>query len=184
MTIPEAVALVLQASVLGEHRDILVLDMGEPVKILDLAHTLVRLSGKSSDDVEIQFTGLRNGEKLVEELFYPTERIENTSCEKIKRTMTKSIDWIDLSSDLGRLKSSLYVDGADPILRVLKKLVPEASFDVAKTEKRCTFQHSQVTSREIRSLESSDEEKDRGIVVPPTVDAIAPPSGRYRTNSA
>lgn len=176
MTIPEAVALVLQASVLGEHRDILVLDMGEPVKILDLAHTLIRLSGKSSDDVEIQFTGLRNGEKLVEELFYPTESIKNTSCEKIKRTVTPGINWIELSSDLGRLKSSLYVDGADPILRVLKKLVPEASFDGTKTEK-------------LRSLAPwpgdvapNHEEKDRGVVVP-TAD-IASPSERYRTNSA
>jgi len=184
MTIPEAVALVLQASVLGEHRDILVLDMGEPVKILDLAHTLVRLSGKSSDDVEIQFTGLRNGEKLVEELFYPTERIEDTSCEKIKRTMTKSIDWIDLSSDLGKLKSSLYVDGADPILGVLKKLVPEASFDEASREKRRLFPHGQVTSREIKRLGPAEgENKDRRIVVS-NVDAIAPPGGRFRTNSA
>jgi len=173
MTIPEAVALVLQASVLGEHRDILVLDMGEPVKILDLAHTLIRLSGKSSDDVEIQFTGLRNGEKLVEELFYPTESIKNTSCEKIKRTMTKSIDWMDLNSDLGRLKSSLYVDGADPILRILKKLVPEASFfEGANTEKRRPFPHGPVMSREIKEL------------VPLEADTVASPPERYKTNSA
>ncbi len=172
MTIPEAVALVLQASVLGEHRDILVLDMGEPVKILDLAHTLIRLSGKSSDDVEIQFTGLRNGEKLVEELFYPTESIKNTSCEKIKRTMTKSIDWVDLNSDLGRLKSSLYVDGADPILRVLKKLVPEASFEGGNTEKRRPFPHGPVISREIKEL------------VPLEADTVAPPPERYKTNLA
>jgi FlaA1/EpsC-like NDP-sugar epimerase len=184
MTIPEAVALVLQASVLGEHRDILVLDMGEPVKILDLAHTLIRLSGKASDDVEIQFTGLRHGEKLVEELFYPTESIQNTTCEKIKRTMTRSIEWIELSSDLGRLKSSLHVDGADPILRVLKELVPEASFDGASNEKRRPFPHGQVVSRDINRLEPSDGEKvDRRIVVP-TADTVAPPSGRYKTNSA
>jgi len=185
MTIPEAVALVLQASVLGEHRDILVLDMGEPVKILDLAHTLIRLSGKSNDDVEIQFTGLRNGEKLVEELFYPTESIKNTSCEKIKRTMTRSIDWIDLSSDLGRLKSSLYVDGADPILRVLKKLVPEASFDSANTEPRRPFPHGQMVSRDVNRLQSSEgDPQDQKIAVPTAVDTIVRPSGRSKTNSA
>jgi hypothetical protein len=145
---------------------------------------LIRLSGKASDDVEIQFTGLRHGEKLVEELFYPTESIQNTTCEKIKRTMTRSIEWIELSSDLGRLKSSLHVDGADPILRVLKELVPEASFDGASNEKRRPFPHGQVVSRDINRLEPSDGEKvDRRIVVP-TADTVAPPSGRYKTNSA
>ena len=184
MTIPEAVALVLQASVIGEHRDILVLDMGEPVKILDLAHTLIRLSGKHSDDIEIRFTGLRHGEKLVEELFYSTESIQNTSCGKIKRTVTQSINWIDLCSDLERLKSSLHVDGADPIRRVLKKLVPEASFEGANAEKLRAFAQGQAMSCEIKGLEPSEgEEKDRRIVVP-TVATIAPVSERYRTNSA
>ncbi len=134
MTIPEAVALVLQAFALGEHRDIAVLDMGEPIKILDLAHTLVRLSGRSTDDVEIQFTGLRHGEKLVEELFYPSETVHRTSCEKIKRTSTAPVNWSELCRQLDALKFSLYVDGADPILRILKQLVPESHFDRAKSE--------------------------------------------------
>ncbi|MGO9648141.1 MAG: polysaccharide biosynthesis protein [Terriglobales bacterium] len=135
MTIPEAVALVLQAFALGEHGDIVVLDMGEPIKILDLAHTLVRLSGRSSDDVEIRFTGLRHGEKLVEELFYSSESVQNTSCEKIKRTATPAISWPDLRRQLDALKFSLYVDGADPILRILKQLVPESRFDCDKSER-------------------------------------------------
>jgi FlaA1/EpsC-like NDP-sugar epimerase len=135
MTIPEAVALVLQASVVGGHRDILVLDMGEPVKILDLAHTLIRLSGRPADAVEIRFTGLRNGEKLVEELFYPTETVLNTSCQKIKRTVTETINWIDLLSNLENLKSSLYVDGTDPILRALRQMVPESRLDRARPER-------------------------------------------------
>jgi len=129
MTIPEAVALVLQACVIGEHGDILVLDMGEPVKILDLAHTLIRLSGKSVDDVEIRFTGLRSGEKLFEELFYSTEAIHNTSCEKIKRATAIAVEWPRLRADLETLRSSLYIDGADPILRVLKLMVPECRFN-------------------------------------------------------
>lgn len=135
MTIPEAVALVLQAFALGEHGDIVVLDMGEPIKILDLAHTLVRLSGRSTDDVEIRFTGLRNGEKLVEELFYPEESVQNTSCEKIKRTTTPALDWLELRRHLDALKFSLYVDGADPILRILKLLVPESRFDCDRFER-------------------------------------------------
>lgn len=134
MTIPEAVALVLQASVFGEHRDILVLDMGKPVKILDLAHTLIRLSGKSCNEVKIQFTGLRNGEKLVEELFYPSEDIRNTSCEKIKRTATVPVNWPSLRSQLEKLKSSLYVDGPDPILAVLEQMVPESRFAHSRGE--------------------------------------------------
>ncbi len=136
MTIPEAVALVLQALVLGEHGDILVLDMGEPVKIVDLAHTLIRLSGKSIDDVEIRFTGLRNGEKLVEELFYPTENIRPTSCEKIKQTTALGNSWMDLRKNLEKLKSSLYIDGTDPILRILKQVVPECRFEPDKAEAR------------------------------------------------
>ena len=73
MTGHEAVSLVLQAFAIGNHRDTLVLDMGEPVRVLDLARTLIRLSGKSEREVGIRFTGLREGEKLTEELFYATE---------------------------------------------------------------------------------------------------------------
>src|SRR5579863_2870039 len=134
MTIPEAVALVLQALVLGEQGDILVLDMGELVKIVDLAHTLIRLSGKSIDQVEIRFTGLRSGEKLVEELFYPTESIQHTSCEKIKRTTTPGVSWMDFRQNLEKLKSSLYVDGPDPIVRILEQIVPECRFERERPE--------------------------------------------------
>ena len=66
MTTREAVSLILQAFTLGDHGDILVLDMGTPVSILHLAKTLIRLSGKSEDEVSIRFTGLRDGEKLHE----------------------------------------------------------------------------------------------------------------------
>lgn len=183
MTIPEAVALVLQASVIGEHKDILVLDMGEPVKIVDLAHTLIKLSGKHCDDVEIRFTGLRNGEKLVEELFYATEKIQNTTCEQIKRTVTESIDWTELCGDLEKLKSSLYVDGADPVLRVLKRLVPESSFERFKTEPPSPFARGPAMPREAKRGSSGEDEKDCEIVTP-GVRSIVVPAERYRTNSA
>lgn len=124
----EAVALVLQAFAIGRHGDILVLDMGEPVRILDLARTLIRLSGKSEHDVEIRFTGLREGEKLKEELFYEHEKVIPTSCEKIKRTNGTLKDWPRLCSQLDELRASMNVDGAAPIRIKIKEIVPEYCF--------------------------------------------------------
>lgn len=179
MTIPEAVALVLQASVIGEHRDILVLDMGEPVKIVDLANTLIKLSGTGCDDVEIQFTGLRNGEKLVEELFYPTEKVQDTVCAKIKRTVTESISWGELLSNLDGLRSALYIDGADPVRRALKRLVPGSTVEPSKDETRPTHAKKVTIQREILSESSHTDEVENEIVRP-----MPSPSERYRTNSA
>lgn len=84
MTIPEAVQLVLQAATLGKGGEIFALDMGEPVRIVDLAEDMIRLSGlKLGQDIEIEFTGLRPGEKLYEELVVPGESFERTAREKI-----------------------------------------------------------------------------------------------------
>ncbi|MCA9082222.1 MAG: polysaccharide biosynthesis protein, partial [Planctomycetaceae bacterium] len=84
MTIPEAVQLVLQAGAIGDSGDILILDMGEPVKIVDLARDMIMLSGlKYPDDIDIVFTGLRPGEKLYEELFYKGEANARKVHEKI-----------------------------------------------------------------------------------------------------
>ena len=82
MTGREAVSLVLQAFAIGKHGDTLVLDMGEPVRILDLARTLIRLSGRTEREVSIRFTGLREGEKLKEELYSAAEEIFPTPFEK------------------------------------------------------------------------------------------------------
>jgi FlaA1/EpsC-like NDP-sugar epimerase len=84
MTIPEAVTLVLQATALGESGQIMVLDMGEPIKIVDLAHQLMYLAGKDDDDIPLQFTGLKPGEKLFEELRFDTEVWLKTAHEKIR----------------------------------------------------------------------------------------------------
>jgi FlaA1/EpsC-like NDP-sugar epimerase len=128
MITPEAVALVLQAFAIGAHGDILVLDMGEPVRILDLARSLIRLSGKSEHDVEIQFTGLRDGEKLNEELFYEHEKVTPTSCDKIKRTNGPLKDWTSLCRQLDELRTSMTIDGASPIRAKIKDIVPEYTF--------------------------------------------------------
>jgi len=84
MTIPEACQLVLQASALGEGGEIFVLDMGEPVKIVDLARDLIRLSGlREGEDIEIQFSGMRPGEKLFEEIATDAEQADKTAHPKI-----------------------------------------------------------------------------------------------------
>ena len=86
MTIPEAVQLVLQAAVLGQGGEVFVLDMGEPVKIVDLARDLIRLSGlEVGRDIEIKFTGVRPGEKLYEELFFGAEMATPTTHPKVLR---------------------------------------------------------------------------------------------------
>jgi FlaA1/EpsC-like NDP-sugar epimerase len=128
MITPEAVALVLQAFTIGKHGDILVLDMGESVRILDLARSLIRLSGKQEHDVEIQFTGLREGEKLNEELFYGHEKVLPTSCEKIKRTNGALRNWQDLCRQLDELRASMSIDGAAPIRSKIMEIVPEYCF--------------------------------------------------------
>ena len=84
MTIPEAVSLVLQAGAYAKGGEIFVLDMGEPVKILDLAENLIKLSGyKVGDDIKIEFTGLRPGEKLYEELLMSEEGLQDTANKMI-----------------------------------------------------------------------------------------------------
>ncbi len=92
MTIPEAVQLVLQAGALGKGGELFVLDMGEPIKIVDLARDLIRLSGlEEGADIEIAYTGVRPGEKLYEEVFFGGEDIWPTNHPKVLRT----VDQID-----------------------------------------------------------------------------------------
>jgi FlaA1/EpsC-like NDP-sugar epimerase len=125
MTTQEAVALVLEAFTIGSHGDILVLNMGEPIRIMDLARNLIRLSGKSEQDVEIRVTGLREGEKLKEEMFYEHEEVFPTSCEKITRTRAALTPWPELCRHLEELRVSLCVDGADPVRTKVNEIVPE-----------------------------------------------------------
>ncbi len=125
MTTQEAVSLVLEAFTAGHDGDILVLEMGTPIKIVDMARTLIRLSGKSEDSIRIQFTGLRDGEKLEEELYYSQETISPTVFNKIKRINCSKPDWVQLCAQLRELKATLNVDGPRPIRAKIKQIVPE-----------------------------------------------------------
>jgi FlaA1/EpsC-like NDP-sugar epimerase len=87
MTIQEAGWLILDAAAIGRPGDLFVLDMGEPVKIVDMARDLIRLAGRADDSVPIRFTGLRPGEKLHERLFYETENVQQTDVDKIFRVI-------------------------------------------------------------------------------------------------
>jgi FlaA1/EpsC-like NDP-sugar epimerase len=128
MTIPEAVSLVLQAFIVGEHGDILVLDMGSPVRILDLAHALIRHCGKSPGQVKIQFIGLRPGEKLNEELFYSTERQLPTANRKVKRTQSEIIPWPALQGHLEDLISLTSLGTEISIRAKMKEIIQEYSY--------------------------------------------------------
>ena len=125
MTTREAVFLVLEAFAIGEHGDVLVLDMGEPLRIIELAKRLIRLSGKSEDEVHIRITGLREGEKMREELFYHTEQVLPTSCDKIKRARSHLQSWDQLKRQLNELRLSMYVNGPGPVRAKMREIVPE-----------------------------------------------------------
>jgi FlaA1/EpsC-like NDP-sugar epimerase len=134
MTIQEAVSLVLQACAIGEHGDLLVLDMGEPMAILDLARSLIRLSGKSEQDVPIRIIGLRDGEKLKEEMFYQSEEVLPTSCEKIKRTRSKMYSWQKLRRLLEELELANTTESAQSIKLKMKEIVFEYNFATSSIE--------------------------------------------------
>jgi FlaA1/EpsC-like NDP-sugar epimerase len=125
MTIGEAVSLVLQAFAIGDHGDTLLLDMGQPVRILDLAKTLLQLSGKSERDVEIRFIGLRDGEKLFEELSYPWEKLGPTCCPKIKQIRGTPQCGGDLKRKMRLLRDAMSCGDAATIRAKLKEIVPE-----------------------------------------------------------
>jgi FlaA1/EpsC-like NDP-sugar epimerase len=105
MTTPEAVSLVIQAGSIGGRGEIFVLDMGEPVKILDLAHNMIRLSGKEPDrEIPIEFIGARAGEKLHEELWGEDELVTDTKHPKIKRASRAPVDGVWLEEELSALE--------------------------------------------------------------------------------
>ncbi|NJN54866.1 MAG: polysaccharide biosynthesis protein [Anaerolineae bacterium] len=127
MTIPEATQLVLQAAVLGTGGEVFVLDMGQPVKIMDLAQDLVELSGlKPGQDIEIVVTGSRPGEKLFEELFIEGESYARTRHDKIfvAENASRFVP-PDLDDMIHVLETAASQSDATAIIRGLKSLIPE-----------------------------------------------------------
>ena len=124
MSIPEAAQLVLQAAAMGQGGEIFVLDMGEPVKIVDLARNMIRLSGYTEDEIRIEFTGLRPGEKLYEELLADAEETRETPHPKLRIARSRPVS----GAFLEELEQWLSQPGpvADEDVRMgLKRWVPE-----------------------------------------------------------
>ena len=127
MTIPEAVALVLQAITYAEGGEIFVLDMGEPVKIYDLAKSLIELSGYTlGEDMEIEITGMRPGEKLYEELLMDEENLEKTKHKKIFITQPMDITMNDVEEKLDMFREIVNDENTskEDIKETMKKCVP------------------------------------------------------------
>jgi FlaA1/EpsC-like NDP-sugar epimerase len=125
MTVSEAVSLVLQAFAIGNKGDILVLDMGKPVRILDMAKTLISLSGIPQDKVKIIFSGLRPGEKLFEELFYDFEGRSGTDAQKVLRTQSRVTSWQKLQAQLQALHAECATGTSARIRSKVKEIVPQ-----------------------------------------------------------
>lgn len=133
MTIPEAVGLVLQSGAQGTGGEVFLLDMGKPVKIVDLARQLIQLSGLEPDkDIKIEFVGLRPGEKLFEELNYEQESLIETSHPKIRRFSAQPAPLEEMQQILNQFLEVLYEVDADRCKLMLKAAVPEYTPSLSK----------------------------------------------------
>jgi FlaA1/EpsC-like NDP-sugar epimerase len=126
MTIPEAAQLVLQAGAMGRGGEIFVLDMGDPVRIVELAHDMITLSGlRPGEDIEIKYTGTRPGEKLYEELSIKGEDVSQTRHPKIGIWRTRRADWQALLTSIDRLSSLCDRDDDQALIDEFRAIVPE-----------------------------------------------------------
>src|SRR5580698_5885983 len=173
MTISEAVCLVLQAFAIGRNGDILVLDMGEPVRVAELAKNLVRLSGKSPQ--EFKFIGLRPGEKLFEELFYPDERVLPSACAKIACTESVRLAWPALKRGLDELYVAMSLGERTPILAQLQQIVPQ--FTYAGSE------HARSPENLSFNPIANSVVSDSRLETPALVDTLLSPHSNWQVNT-
>ena len=125
MTIPEAVSLVLEAGAIAKGGEIFVLNMGEPVKILDLAENLIKLSGfEPNVDIKIEITGLRPGEKLYEEILMDEEGLTSTKKDKIYIGQPIEVNQLEFFDKLNSLKNAVELEDENAVRYLMKDLVP------------------------------------------------------------
>ncbi len=130
MTIPEACQLILQSGSMGKGGEIFVLDMGDPVSVLYLAEQMIKLSGKvPNKGIDIQFTGLRPGEKLSEELFHIEEDLVATEHKKILLAKQRVQDWQKFEKTVEQIETACGVYNEHKALEIVKELVPELIHD-------------------------------------------------------
>ena len=132
MLIPEACKLVLEAGTMGNGGEIFVFDMGKPVRIVDLAERMIRLSGVKG--IEIRFTGLRDGEKLYEEVLNEEETSKPTFHPKIKIAQVRAYDYADANLRIAALVRACAVEGDMQIVKRMKEIVPEFKSQHSKYE--------------------------------------------------
>lgn len=157
MTIPEAVQLVLQATVLGRSGEIFVLDMGQPVRIVDLAEGLIQMSGAKPGEIDIVFSGIRPGEKLFEELFQPTEQYERTKYEKIfAATENGVIAHQAIEEAITQLIGAAQQLATEEVLRQIKQIIPtyqpEANLPAASVGQKPDGLNSYPRQRELKPV--------------------------------
>jgi FlaA1/EpsC-like NDP-sugar epimerase len=173
MTISEAVSLTLQASARSQGSEIFILDMGEPIRIVDLAENMIRLAGKIPyEDIDIQFTGLRPGEKLIEEVNGRDEGVMPTNEGKMRVIHDDSLGWDVVPAWIDELQDLLSSRQTPPILRHIQKLVPEytPAASLMHDEEPLPYPQTQFTSLD-QSLRNGNAAASRRRAV----DANQPP---------
>ncbi len=175
MTIPESVLLVMQAGSMGQGGEVFVLDMGEPVKILDMANELIRLHGlEPGKDIPIEYTGLRPGEKMFEELLIAEEGVTSTTHERIyKAICRKELSNDELNAIIANLFSEIRHGNKDSIRFLLKKMVPTYSFKGEKVEQNGAFANgtSKTKANGIGNLKAAESASSNGNAKSKTVES-------------
>ena len=177
MTIPEAVLLVMQAGAMGDGGEVFVLDMGDPVKIIDMARDLIRLHGLEPEkDIQIKTTGLRPGEKLFEELLNAEEGVIDTQhAEIFKAICSSSLSRKDLDRKINRLTEIINSGDMTPIRDSLKDIVPTYNYKQSDSEK---LEVAEEWSRSEKAKADSKNARENGhkhtvTEMDPDVDSVS-----------